>query len=120
MQYFTLIVNIEIESYSNYSVSKINERHELLGRTIGTTLDEDKSYMIANNLNLTCTICIFSFMLLEGIFYYVYSNKVRIKNISAKYQQTIFLCFIFSGSSMDQYCQGMNTADSNAMISELV
>ena len=38
--------------------------------------------MIANNLNLTCTICIFSFMLLEGIFYYVYSNKVRIKGIN--------------------------------------
>ena len=57
-------------------VHQINERQDLLARTIGTHPLEDYSHETANYLNKVVSITVTSLLVLEMIFYNIYATKV--------------------------------------------
>ena len=55
---------------------KIQQRHELLARTIGTKAEEDISYTRSHNLMIGATASMICLCILEVAAYYLYNRKV--------------------------------------------
>ena len=94
---FNIILNIIL-------VQNIESRHNLLRRTIGTRSEENESYQTAQTLQLSITICLVLFSLLEMIFYFAYNNMVR---------HLFFFLLVYENlilvSSLDQNCENYKT-----------
>ena len=65
-------------------MTKINERHDLLSRTIGTRPEEDYSYEQAQVLIPVVIFCFVLGSVLEIVSYIVFNYKVLILNIKLK------------------------------------
>ena len=65
-------------------MTKINERHEILGRTIGTRPEEDHSYEQAQVLIPVVIFCFVLGSVLEIVSYIVFNYKVLKLNIKLK------------------------------------
>ena len=57
---------------------KINKRHALLARTIGTKAEEESSHTHSHNLVISATASMIALCSLEAAAYYLYNRKVSI------------------------------------------